>query len=71
MTALCQQEIFNLKICGCVTVMTITKPLPTPSPWEGIAQPLRFSALGIVVESPQRGTSEDLERKARAKGNAI
>ena len=29
-----------------------------------------FAVLGIVVESPQRGTSEDLERIARAEGNA-
>jgi hypothetical protein len=27
-----------------------------------------FFALGIEVESPQRGTSEDLERKARPEG---
>ncbi len=25
----------------------------------------RFAALGIAAESPQRGTSEDLQRKAR------
>ena len=27
-----------------------------------------FFALGIEVESPERGTSEDLERKARPEG---
>ncbi len=27
-------------------------------------------ALGIAVENPQRGTSEDLQRKARPLGNA-
>ena len=29
---------------------------------------LTHTALGIEVESPERGTSEDLERKARPEG---
>jgi hypothetical protein len=32
---------------------------------------LDWFALAIAVKSPQRGTSEDLKRKARAGGNAI
>jgi hypothetical protein len=34
----------------------------------GQADGILFFALGIEVESPQRGTSEDLERKARPEG---
>ena len=32
-------------------------------------KPMQRHALGIAAESPQR--SEDLERKARAEGNAV
>jgi len=31
-------------------------------------KPKTHTALGIGVESPERGTSEDLERKARPEG---
>jgi len=38
------------------------------SGWSRFAGSLRFAAWGIAVENPQRGTSEDLERKARPAG---
>ena len=58
----------HLKICGCHRLLKkwVYKSVYRLPRRKRITIPLADGfALGIAVDSPQRGTSEDLERKAR------